>query len=160
MSSLRKAEMKRAYTEASKQLEVLRARWPKAFPAQGHEVRPLAYGISKAIAQELGWSPPYGRAVLEVWKRREAYCRSILCYTVRIGLDGSETGEPVSEKDKALARAQIEQRKARREREAKRQAARAEVTTVGANLVESQTGAPPMPQPARVCEAAATAGPG
>jgi hypothetical protein len=41
-STYYKSEKKRGYQEAFEQFEVLRAKWPKAFPAKAHEVRPLA----------------------------------------------------------------------------------------------------------------------
>jgi hypothetical protein len=37
-------ETKRGYKEAPWQFEVLRAKWPKAFPAKPRDVRPLASG--------------------------------------------------------------------------------------------------------------------
>ena len=50
-----KSDWKRGASESRQQIELLRARWPKAFPAKGHEVRPLANAAS-AIAEALGWS--------------------------------------------------------------------------------------------------------
>jgi hypothetical protein len=51
------------------QLEALRARWPQAFPAKSHLVRPLMVGALRVIADEMGWPRPYAHAVLERWKR-------------------------------------------------------------------------------------------
>ena len=50
-----KSDWKRGAAESRQQIELLRARWPKAFPAKGHEVRPLA-NAAPAIAEALGWS--------------------------------------------------------------------------------------------------------
>ena len=64
---------RRLWEEASQQFEALRARWPKAFPAKASDVRPLAVGVVPIIAAEMGWSWGYARAVLGVWKARDAY---------------------------------------------------------------------------------------
>ena len=48
-----KSDWKRGASESRQQIELLRARWPKAFPAKGHEVRPLA-NAAPAIAEALG----------------------------------------------------------------------------------------------------------
>ena len=124
MSVDRKAETKRGYQEAPGQFEVLRARWPRAFPAKSRDVRPLGSGAVAIIAAELGWNPVYARAVLNVWKRREAYCRAVLTCSARIGLDGSETGETVDDVARAQAQEIIAQREARRQREAQKAALR------------------------------------
>lgn len=124
MASSKKTEMKRGWVEASKQFEVLRATWPKAFPAKLHDVRPLAPGVVTTIAKELGWTPPYARAVLEAWKRTDAYCRAVLSYSLRIALDGALTDAPVDDKAREDARKMLEQRQARRRRDAERAARR------------------------------------
>ena len=67
-------------------------------------------------AAELGWNPVYARAVLNAWKRRDAYCRAVLTFSARIGLDGSETGEMVDDVARAKAGEMIAQREARRQR--------------------------------------------
>ncbi len=58
-----KSDWKRGASESRQQIELLRARWPKAFPAKGHEVRPLANAAS-AIAEALGWSAAHDDAAL------------------------------------------------------------------------------------------------
>ena len=73
----------RGFNEARDQIEALRARWPKAFPLQAHEVRPLETATLDIIVNEMGWTRPYARAVLAVWKKRTAYCRAILAYPTR-----------------------------------------------------------------------------
>ena len=51
-------------------------------------------GALEVIATEMSWSRAYTRAVLSVWKGREAYCRAVLAYPTRIALDGSMTDRP------------------------------------------------------------------
>jgi hypothetical protein len=51
-------ERKRGYQEARMQLEALRARWPQAFSAKSHLVRPLMVGALRVIADEMGWPRP------------------------------------------------------------------------------------------------------
>ena len=63
-----KSEKKRGFKEGSQKIELLRATWPKAFPAKSHEVRPLTNGALQAIIEAFGWSQPYTWAVLAVWK--------------------------------------------------------------------------------------------
>src|SRR5208337_2589375 len=71
----KKDEWRRGAKDARQAFELLRARWPKAFPAKSHEVRPLASAVP-AIVEALGWSPQYAKGVLSVWKGREADCRA------------------------------------------------------------------------------------
>ena len=70
MSSIRKIERNRGLKESREQIQVLQDKWPAAFPKQASLVRPLAKGVAKTIAEAFGWSVPYTRAVLMVWKRR------------------------------------------------------------------------------------------
>jgi len=132
MNATRKTERKRGCIEAKTQLPLLQEKWPKAFPRKNDEVRPLASGIGSVVAEEFGWSMPYARAVLETWKRREAYCRAVLTYAVRIGLDGTPTADAVSEAAQASAKEMLAKRLAKKKRlaeQADRQArARSSVT--------------------------------
>ena len=115
---------KRGLTEARQHFEALRARWPQAFPAKGHEVRPLALGATSIVAAEMGWPNAYARGVLLNWKMRESYCRAILDWPERITLDGSPSGEAVDDEARAMAHEQIIRIKARRAKlEAERQTA-------------------------------------
>jgi hypothetical protein len=100
-------ERKRGYQEAAVQFEALRARWPKAFPAKFSEVRPLELSALDVIRNEMGWSRDYARSVLSLWKKRMAYCRAVLTYPTRFGLDGSKTDEAVHEIARAHASASI-----------------------------------------------------
>lgn len=146
-----RAETKRGYAEASKQFEVLHAKWPKAFPTKSHEVRPLIPGTVATVVKELGWSQPYARAVLKVWKRRDAYCRAILAYTARIGLDGSVSDFTVDDKARADARALIEQRQAKRQRNAEKATLRVQSLELSANdqhLLAEALINPPRPKEA------------
>ena len=113
-----KTETKRGCQEASKQFDVLRATWPQAFPTKSHLVRPLASGSARRVADALGWSPAYTRAVLRAWKLRDAYCKAVLDYPQRINLDGSASGEEIDD----TARRNAKERLARI---AKRQAKKA-----------------------------------
>jgi len=121
----KKAEQKRAYQEATAQLQVLRARWPNAFPAKGHLVRPLVGGAAQALVEEFGWSAIYARAVLRVWKLKPAYCEAVLHYTTRISLDGSPSDEQVDEKARRMATQALAEIAARRIRKAEAAAAKA-----------------------------------
>ena len=110
------AEKKRGYQEAGIQFEALRARWPLAFPAKSHLVRPLAVGVLDTIAAEMGWTRFYTRAVLERWKGRDAYCQAVLRHPARIALDGSETGDVVDDAAWANARETLARNERGRER--------------------------------------------
>src|SRR5208283_242966 len=103
------------------QLPLLQEKWPKAFPRKDDEVRPLAPGMGSVVAEEFGWSIPYAKAVLETWKRREAYCRAVLTYAVRIGLDGTPTADTVSEAAQASAKEMLAKRLAKKKRLAEEQ---------------------------------------
>src|SRR5271166_4991357 len=116
-----KSDWKRGAGESRQQIELLRARWPKAFPAKGHEVRPLANAAS-AIAEALGWSNAYARGVLSPWVLREAYCRAVLAHTMRINLDGSESELTVDDEARAMATKRLEQIAARKAQEPERKA--------------------------------------
>jgi sRNA-binding protein len=117
-----KSDWKRGAAESRQQIELLRARWPKAFPAKGHEVRPLA-NAAPAIAEALGWSNAYARGVLSPWVLREAYCRAVLAHAMRINLDGSESELTVDDEARAMAAKRLEQIAARKAQEAERAAA-------------------------------------
>jgi hypothetical protein len=56
---------------------VLREKWPLAFPARPHDIRPLAIGAAGEIAAAMGWSLPYTLGVLSRWKMATAYCRAV-----------------------------------------------------------------------------------
>jgi sRNA-binding protein len=114
MTTSSKAEKKRGYQEGAQKFELLRAKWPKAFPAKPHEVRPLAGGATKALVEAFGWSLPYARAVLMVWKLRPAYCQAVLRYTHRINLDGSASDEEIDDVARAMAKERLEKIAARR----------------------------------------------
>jgi sRNA-binding protein len=116
-----KSERKRGYEEGGQKIELLRARWPKAFPVKSHEVRPLTNGAQQTMVEEFGWSPVYARAVLTVWKLRPSYCQAILRYPTRINLDGSPTGEEVDDAARATAKARLEERVARLAKKAARE---------------------------------------
>ena len=85
-----KSDWKRGAQNARQAFELLRARWPKAFPAKSHEVRPIV-NITAEVQEAFGWSPAYAKGVLGAWKARESYCRAVLAYPYRVGLDGSPT---------------------------------------------------------------------
>lgn len=103
-----KTERHRGLKEAQQQFAVLSARWPQAFPEKPQLVRPLSSEIVPVICQELGWTIPYARTVLDMWKRRRSYCNAVLCYRDRIRLDGSPTGEQVADDARAAAKADLQ----------------------------------------------------
>jgi sRNA-binding protein len=126
--ALNKSEKKRGYEEGTQKIELLRAKWPKAFPAKSHDVRPLTNDAQNAMIEAFGWTPDYARAVLTVWKLRPAYCHAILRYPTRINLDGSPGGEDVDDAARAAATMRLEQRAKRQARklaDAERQRLRA-----------------------------------
>jgi hypothetical protein len=59
MASQYRIERDRGTKEAAQQIEVLRERWPLAFPVKGEDVRPLAISATDEIAAAMGWSRPY-----------------------------------------------------------------------------------------------------
>jgi hypothetical protein len=69
--------------------------------------RSWANGVAKTIAETFGWSVPYTRAVLMVWKSRAAYCTVVLAHPKRINLDGSASDEEVDDKARALAKERL-----------------------------------------------------
>ena len=106
-----------AKKEAGQQLEVLRERWPLAFPVQAQDVRPLAMGVANQIAETMGWSLSYSVGVLTYWKMSAVYCRAVLAHDQRIALDGTPV-EAVDEGAKDLATKQLIRLGLRERREA------------------------------------------
>jgi sRNA-binding protein len=107
MASQYRIERDRGTKEAAQQIEVLRERWPLAFPVKGEDVRPLAISATDEIAAAMGWSRPYTLGVLRHWKMTAAYCQAILRHEQRITLDGAPA-EPVGAEAKDLAAKQLE----------------------------------------------------
>jgi sRNA-binding protein len=103
MRSPYRIERDRGIKDSSKQLLVLREKWPLAFPLKLDDVRPLAAGASREIpAAAMGWSLPYTLGVLGIWKLAAFYCRAILAHDQRITLDGAPA-ETVDAEAKDLA---------------------------------------------------------
>ena len=120
MASPHTIERQRGASEARQQLEVLREKWPLAFPLQ--DARPLAMGTVGHVAETLGWSVPYTIGVLTYWKMAPVYCQAVLAHDRRITLDGP--AEPVDAEAKELATKQLAKLAARH---AAKQAAAAKV---------------------------------
>ncbi len=118
-----KSDRKRGAQDSWQAFELLRARWPKAFPAKSHEVRPLV-NVMAELQVAFGWSPAYAKGVLSVWKARESYCRAVLHYPNRVDLDGSPTEKTVDEKARAMASARLEQIAAKKAKRRAMEAAR------------------------------------
>jgi sRNA-binding protein len=102
MTSPYRIERDRGIKDSSKQLLVLREKWPLAFPLKLDDVRPLAASASREIAAAMGWSLPYTLGVLGIWKLAAFYCRAILAHDQRITLDGAPA-ETVDAEAKDLA---------------------------------------------------------
>jgi sRNA-binding protein len=118
MASQYGTERDRGAEESRQQIEVLREKWPLAFPIKPHGVRPLAVGAAGDIAAAMNWSLPYTLGVLARWKMAPAYCRSILSYDQRIALDGTPA-EAVDAEAKELAKKQLARLEARKAAKAK-----------------------------------------
>jgi len=142
-----KSDRKRGAQDAWQAFELLRARWPKAFPAKAHEVRPLV-NVMTELQEAFGWSPAYAKGVLSVWKARESYCRAVLHYPNRVGLDGSPIEKTVDDKARAMASARLEQIAAKKALAAERRAKEA------ADRAAEATAPPPAPEPEPVPEPA------
>ncbi len=122
-------ERQRGFRDAPEQIKLLQEKWPKAFPGKPQQVRPLASGITRIIAETLGWSPPYTRAVIEKWKQRNAYCRAILAFHKRLTLDGEESEEEVDDTARSNAKQIMDKRAEKRlQEEAAKRAQAAEET--------------------------------
>jgi len=142
-----KSDRKRGAQDAWQAFELLRARWPKAFPTKAHEVRPLV-NVMAELQEAFGWSPAYAKGVLSVWKARESYCRAVLHYPNRVGLDGSLTEKTVDDKARAMAAARLQQIAAKKALAAERRAKEA------ADRAAEATAPPPAPEPEAVPEPA------
>ena len=146
-----KSDRKRGAQEARQAFELLRARWPKAFPVKAYEVRPIV-NVTAELQEAFGWSPAYVKGVLSVWKARDSYCQAVLHYPNRIGLDGLPTEAIVDDQARTLAAARLEQIAAKKAREAERRAVAA------ANRAAASPPAPePGPAPAPPAPVAAPA---
>jgi len=133
-----KSDWKRGAQDSWQAFDLLRARWPKAFPAKPSEVRPLV-NVTAELQEAFGWSPGYAKGVLSVWKAREAYCRAVLAYPDRVGLDGSPTEMTIDENARAMATARLEQIAVKKALAAERRAKEA------TDRAADQTAAPPPP---------------
>jgi sRNA-binding protein len=113
MASQYGIERDRAAEESWQQIAALRGKWPLAFPAKPHDIRPLAIGAAGEIAAAMGWSLPYTLGVLGRWKMAPAYCRAVLSHDQRIALDGAPA-EAVDAEAKELAKKQLARLAARK----------------------------------------------
>jgi len=140
-----KSDWKRGAQDSWQAFDLLRARWPKAFPAKPSEVRPLV-NVTAELQEAFGWSPGYAKGVLGVWKAREAYCRAVLAYPNRVGLDGLLTEAIVDDQAREMASARLEQIAAKKAKAAERRAKEA------ADRAAAEAIAPPPPAPEPVLE--------
>jgi outer membrane biosynthesis protein TonB len=113
MTSPYRIERDRGIKDSSRQLLVLREKWPLAFPLMLEDVRPLAGSASREIAAAMGWSLPYTLGVLGIWKLAAFYCRAILAHDQRITLDGA-SAETVDAEAKDLATKRLAELTARK----------------------------------------------
>jgi sRNA-binding protein len=100
-------ESRRGINEQRAAIADLQRCWPKAFPTDARDVRPLAGTSIPLIAAELGWSLAYIEGVLSVWKQRRAYCNAVPQYDLRRDLEGATTGAMVGEAGRTMAKAQL-----------------------------------------------------
>lgn len=91
-------------------LAVLRERWPRAFPRDYHQVRPLAVGIRHDLASYLPEHPP-GRIsfVIRLFQQRiqPAYFHAVIRGGPRYDLEGNPRGE-VTAKEQEQARRDLQ----------------------------------------------------
>jgi hypothetical protein len=80
MASQYGTERDRGAKESWQQIEVLREKWPLAFPVKPHDIRPLAIAAGE-IAVAMGWSLPL--------RARRPLPLEKLLHNERIALDGS-----------------------------------------------------------------------
>ena len=92
--------------------------------------------------------------MLNLWVLREAYCRAVLAYPMRINLDGSESELAVDDEARALAAARLDQIAARKAKEAARKAREAELAAAA-----EPPAPPPLPEPAAAPEPVAAPAP-
>jgi sRNA-binding protein len=154
-------EWKRGVAESRQQIEILRARWPKAFPAKNHEVRPLAVPAAE-VAEATGWTPRYAKGVLSVWKGREAYCRAVQRYSIRMKLDGSVIEDAVDDEARAMAASRLEQIAAKKAMATERRAREAADRAAAASAQpgpEVPPASEPLPEPTPPAEDPAPAPP-
>jgi sRNA-binding protein len=113
MTSAYRIERDRGTKEYRHQFAVLREKWPLAFPAKPHNIRPLTIGAAGEIAAAMGWSLPYTLGVLGRWKMAAVYCQAVLSHDQRIALDGAPA-EMVDAEAKDLAAKQLAKLAARK----------------------------------------------
>jgi sRNA-binding protein len=113
MTSQYGIERDRGSKESRQQFAVLREKWPLAFPAKPHDIRPLAIGAAGEVAAAMGWSLPFALGVLGRWKMTPAYCQAVLSHDQRMALDGAPA-ETVDAEAKDLAAKQLAKLAARK----------------------------------------------
>jgi sRNA-binding protein len=146
MTSAYRIERDRGTKEYRHQFAVLREKWPLAFPAKPHNIRPLTIGATGEIAAAMGWSLPYTLGVLGRWKMAAVYCQAVLSHDQRIALDGAPA-EMVDAEAKDLAAKQLAKLAARKAKKAAEAAGPAVVKPKPAPGPPTET--PPTPEQLR-----------
>jgi sRNA-binding protein len=136
------AEYRRGLKESQAGIAALQERWPAAFPRKGHLVRPLVGKVHYQVAAELGWSRPYARAVIRIWKLRDGYCHAVLAHERRHDLMGAASDEAVDEAARSLAQQRLAFNRETRARRLQAQAAREADTETKAGESSEQPIAP------------------
>jgi sRNA-binding protein len=95
--------------EFPERIALLRTHFPKAFPANDSDIRPLVMkGPTPAIMAAFGWTNAYASGVLNRWKSRHAYATALLRHRERIGIGGIVVaGETVTDAEREQAREQL-----------------------------------------------------
>jgi sRNA-binding protein len=123
-------------------LEILRDRWPQAFPLDSQRVRPLAVGIRQDIAAHLP-QQPLGRigAAIGLFQRLmgPAYFRAVLRGGSRYDLDGNPRGE-VTPAEQGLAKRDLQAFYERRKKKAAASASAPHEDSSPGGLQESRSG--------------------
>jgi ProP effector len=115
-------------------LNVFGSKWPKAFPRDPADIKPLTLGVHQQLIDELPKVKPHQiRAALRIWCSRPKYLYTLAQRgTHRINLDGSQA-EPVEDEHRNIAIERLKRRK-RKKLEAERKRPRKDAKKTAATV--------------------------
>jgi hypothetical protein len=120
-SKFYRLEWRRAREENGQQLKELQTRWPRAYPRDPKDMRPLVGSALHEIAAAMGRRKPNTRVAL-LLEKSGALLPPVLCYKSRNALSGEITQQVVDDHAREFARARpgaIEARSRERTRDRK-----------------------------------------